>query len=148
MLTRSQSHVLMTTIWVICVHIPPPRLPPPPSHPSPLTLCQLCDVVATVADARVVTTPSGETCVQYAVVVSLLGDVCSKLLNVCGVTSNHRGDVRCFAVYRGYRDFRALQASIEQEFPNMQGGPSLPGRTIMRSQDPKFISDRRTGLRT
>ena len=105
-------------------------------------------MVATVADARVVTTPSGETCVQYAVVVSLLGDVCSKLLNVCGVTSNHRGDVRCFAVYRGYRDFRALQASIEQEFPNMQGGPSLPGRTIMRSQDPKFISDRRTGLRT
>ncbi len=117
---------------------------PPCTTPS----SQLCDVTATVADARVVTAPSGHTCVQYTVVVSLLGDVCAKMLNVCGVASNHRGDVRCFAVHREYHEFRALQAAIEAEFPKMEGCPSLPGRTLLRSQDPKFISDRRSGLRT
>ena len=108
---------------------------------------QLCDISATVADARVVTNPDGETCVQYAIVVSMISEVCSKMCISCGVNTNHRGDLRCFAVYRGFREFHDLQTRLAEEFPHAEGLPSLPSRTLFRSYDPRFISDRRASLR-
>ena len=102
---------------------------------------------ATVADARIVTNDKGETCVQYAIVVSLLGEVCSKMCNACGVATSHRGDVTCFSVYRSFREFYELQTRLVEEFPNAEGLPTLPGRTLFRSYDPRFISARRSSLR-
>jgi hypothetical protein len=107
----------------------------------------MCDVSATVADARVVTTVKGETCVQYAIVISMLSESVAKMLHACELLANHRGDVRCFAVYRGFREFRDLQMRLKEEFPNAEGLPSLPHRTLFRSYDPRFISARRANLR-
>ncbi len=101
-----------------------------------------------MADARIVTNEDGNTCVQYAIVISLLGEACSRLCNACGLTTSHRGDIRCFAVYRGFSEFHDLQSRLSEEFPNAEGMPSLPARTLFRSYDPRFISSRRASLRT